>query len=228
MEYRIVRTIAITLAGCLSAFAQQNTPCPSYQKSMRLLDDPYPDVPSIKEVKLCLDDQESPPERHSNRTSRTIPIGAREQLALGVDCARKGLDEEARQHFVEAVEIDPFYLEAVAHLGAAMVRLHQPSQALEFLLRAIMIDRWQSSTHSNMAWAMLQLGKSDFAEGYARQAVALAPSSEAANYVLAWTLILQLRRSPEASNALSIAERRFLDAPRLREWSDAHLKAPQR
>jgi tetratricopeptide (TPR) repeat protein len=229
MKQCIVRIAAITLTLGLPAMAQENIPCPAYQDRVSRVDVPFRGTPAIKDVELCLDDEESPRQLESLRRikSRT-PADARKELELGVDAAHRGLDEDARQHFIEAVQIDPFYWEGLAHLGAVMVRLHQPSQALEILLRAIMIDPQPASTHSNMAWATLLLGNPGIAEGYARRGVMLAPSSEAANYVLGWALILQAPKSPEALSALSVAKRRFSDASKLMQWSEVYSKRPDR
>jgi len=208
MHKHIGRFTFLTLAAG-AVMGQQNIPCPDYGTVASR-------VQSAREVRLCLDDHENPQKPLSaKRIRRRIPDPARHELELGVTAAQNRLNEEALQHFVEAVRIDPYYWDAVAHLGSALVRLREPSQALEFLMRAMMIEPRQVSTHVDMAWAMLFLGKPDMAEGYARHALEVAPESEPANYVLAWALILQSRHSDDLVRALSIAKRRLPDASNL-------------
>jgi hypothetical protein len=93
MRCRIAEIAPIALAGCLFAFAQQNIPCPGYKSDVTRLDVPFRSIQSIREVALCLDDQELPQERiFSQRIRRRTTADARREVELGVDAARKRME----------------------------------------------------------------------------------------------------------------------------------------
>jgi tetratricopeptide (TPR) repeat protein len=132
--------IEIALMGLTasSAVAQQNIPCPDYTTEVNRID--RNNALAARGVRLCLDDREIQPALTSvPRIKRNPAESARRELDFGVAAAKEGLQEKALQHFVAAVQIDAYYWGGVAHLGSALVRVWQSSQALEFLLRAMQI-----------------------------------------------------------------------------------------
>lgn len=79
MKNTVSKVVLTALVGCLSGVAQQNIPCPSYQTDVTRLDLSNGQNRSVWQVRLCLDDQESPFELSAARIRRNVaPAGQRD------------------------------------------------------------------------------------------------------------------------------------------------------
>jgi Tfp pilus assembly protein PilF len=145
---------------------------------------------------------------------------ARKEYARGMQDSRRGHSDEAVQHLLEAIRLDPDFLDAQNELGVLYVRMGRADLALAYLDRALALEPNVAVLHTNKASALVTLNRPAEAEPEARRAIQLDPSSPEANYMLGVTLMMQQKTS-EAAAYLAVAAPKY---PRARAFFESLQK----
>jgi tetratricopeptide (TPR) repeat protein len=146
---------------------------------------------------------------------------ARKEFDAGVRNERKGLHEEAEQHFAEAVRISPDYADALQQLGLVQAAQGENAQSLDSFLKASQLEPDSDALRFNVALTLARLERMPEAEAYARQVVRNAPWFVDGQYLLGITLVMQHKLTSEAVNALRHAADKFPDARQALGWTEA-------
>jgi tetratricopeptide (TPR) repeat protein len=158
----------------------------------------------------------------SARTLRYKPEhAARKEFDAGVRSERKGLPEEAAEHFAEAVRISPGYVDALQALGLLQAAKGETSQSLDTFLKASELEPDSDALRFNVALTLARLDRMSEAESYARQVVRNAPWFVDGQYLLGIALVMQHKLTSEAANALRRAAGQFPDAREALTWMEA-------
>jgi protein O-mannosyl-transferase len=91
---------------------------------------------------------------------------------LGTALGERGRLEEAHGHFVEALAIQPTYLDALYNLGAVADRLGRSEEAISAYRRALDINPHEERARRGLAAAWNNLGSTEAEHGNPQQAVA--------------------------------------------------------
>jgi protein O-mannosyl-transferase len=110
------------------------------------------------------------------------------QYNLGSILLQKGQVDKALEHFQNAVEINPNYLEAHSNLGLALLQKGQMDEAVAHFKKASEIAPNSLSTHYNLGVALFRNGELDEAVAQYRKALEINPNSLETHYNLGLTL----------------------------------------
>ena|SRR5579871_1500998 len=146
---------------------------------------------------------------------------ARKEFDAGLRSERKGLQEEAAEHFTEAVRISPDYVDALQQLGLVQAAQGETTKSLETFLRASQLEPDSDALRFNVALTLARLDRMSEAESYARQVVRDAPWFVDGQYLLGITLVMQHKLTTEAVTALRHAADKFPDARQALGWTEA-------
>jgi Tfp pilus assembly protein PilF len=145
---------------------------------------------------------------------------ARKEYARGMQDTRRGHSDEAIKHLLEAIRLDPDFLDAQNELGVLYVRMGRADLALAHLDRALALEPNVAVLHTNKASALVVLNRPVEAEPEARRAIQLDPSSPEANYMLGVALMMQ-QKPTEAAAHLALAAPKY---PRARAFFESLRK----
>lgn len=146
---------------------------------------------------------------------------ARKEFDAGVRSERKGLQEEAEEHFAEAVRISPDYVDALQQLGLVQAGQGETTKSLDAFLKASQLEPDSDALRFNVALTLARLNRMSEAESYARQVARNAPWFVDGEYLLGITLVMQHKLTSEAVNSLRHAADKFPDARQALEWIEA-------
>ncbi len=146
---------------------------------------------------------------------------ARKEFDAGVRSERKGLHEEAEQHFAEAVHLSPDYVDALQQLGLVQAAQGETAPSLDTFLKASQLEPDSDALRFNVALTLARLDRMSEAESYARQVARNAPWFLDGEYLLGITLVMQHKLTSEAVNSLRHAADKFPDARQALEWIEA-------
>jgi tetratricopeptide (TPR) repeat protein len=118
---------------------------------------------------------------------------------------KKGQSDRVLRYLVEALHLDPDFMEARADLGAVYAQANRPEDALEQYDQALAVEPNLALLHSNKAAALVMLSRWEEAERAARHAVQLDPESINANYMLGIAMMKQGKFTAETAARLAIA-----------------------
>lgn len=115
---------------------------------------------------------------------------------------------EERKLLEQAIEIDPQYSAAYAHLACSYVRESETewcesreaalTQAVDFARKAGSLDEYNSFAHMALGWAYLNQKKFDLAEVYLDRAIDCNPNDYDSYCIKSW-LLAMTGRGPEVS-----------------------------
>jgi len=128
---------------------------------------------------------------------------------------KKGQSERVFRYLIEALRLDPDFMEARTDLGAVYIEANRPEEALEQYDQALALEPNLAVLHSNRAAALVMLGRWVEAEQAARRALQLDPGSIDANYMLGIAMMKQGKITPETAAHLAIATKKH---PRARGY----------
>jgi protein O-mannosyl-transferase len=94
---------------------------------------------------------------------------------LGAMLVQVNRNEEAIEHYKQAIRINPDYVEAYNNLGTALLNAGRPKEAIENFKKAMQIDPNVSVTNNNMSAALVELDQPEEAIKYGRRALELIP-----------------------------------------------------
>jgi Flp pilus assembly protein TadD len=114
-----------------------------------------------------------------------VPKRASKLYRESVKDLQNGNMEASIQKMQAALSIDPEFMEAYNDLGTRYVTIKEYAKALECFQKAEKLDPAAPKVLSNEAISLLALGRPEQAEGVARRALQLDPSSLSAKQVLA-------------------------------------------
>jgi tetratricopeptide (TPR) repeat protein len=134
---------------------------------------------------------------------------ARREYDRGVQAWRKGQSDEAIRYLLEAVGLDPKFVDAQSEVGFLYVKTGRPALALDYLDRALALEPNLAVLHTNMASALVTLNRPEEAERESRRAVQLDPASIEANYMLGIAMLMQNKITPEAAAHLAVASDKY-------------------
>lgn len=148
------------------------------------------------------------------RLQHKVPRKARAEFNES-DSRMKALDVQGSlNHLLEAVRLDPEYMEAWNNLGSRYLMLDRPAEAIEPLRRAAELDPSSLFVHTNLAVALLALREYPEAERAARIARRVEAGDCKSGYLLGLALYAQRKFTPEAIRLLESAQEEF---PKARE-----------
>jgi tetratricopeptide (TPR) repeat protein len=135
---------------------------------------------------------------------------------------RKGLQEEAKQRWINAAILDPAYWEPQGRLGELFAQTEQPALALEHFERALVLEPNSPALLYNAARTLLALNRPGEAESAARRAVQLSPALVEAHWVLGLALVQGGKPTREAADHLSVAATRYPEVRARLGWVREH------
>jgi Flp pilus assembly protein TadD len=150
---------------------------------------------------------------------------ALKEFNQGMRSVRKGLSDEAVEHFTEAVRINPDYVEALQQLGIAQAAKGETEQSLDTFLKASALEPDSGPLRYNVALTLARLHRMEEAEPYARQVVQNAPWFVDGQYLLGIVLVAQNKLTPEATASLRRAADKFEKARQALDWMEAQQYA---
>lgn len=113
-----------------------------------------------------------------------------------------------RKFLDQAIEIDPQYSAAYAHMACSYIREFETEwcesreaaleQAIKFARKAESLDEYDSFAHMSLGWAYLYKKKFDLAEVYLNRAIDCNPNDYDSYCIKSWLLALT-GRTPEVS-----------------------------
>jgi superkiller protein 3 len=112
------------------------------------------------------------------------------------------------RYLIEALRLDPDFMEARTDLGAFHAQANRPEEALEQYDQALALEPNLALLHSNKAAALVMLGRWEEAEQAARRALQLDPESTDANFMLGITMMKQGKITAETAAHLAIAAKK--------------------
>ncbi len=130
----------------------------------------------------------------------TIAKNPRSWLAqnnLGVVLSRLGRMSEAKEHFEQALRIEPDYAETHYCLGTVFLREGKVSDAIAQCEQALRLKPDYAQAHKNLGVALAQTGRSEEAIAHLEQALRIKPDYAEAHYDLG-VVLAQVGRVPEA------------------------------
>ena len=133
---------------------------------------------------------------------RKTPKGAKKEFARGQKAVRAGEADKSIEHFQNALEIFPSYVQARAELAAAYLRADRPEEAADESRRAIETDPSHAYSHFCLAMALRSMKEYSEAESEARQAVRLNPLSPWGHWLLGTILLDQGKRGADALESM--------------------------
>ncbi|HUT88247.1 MAG TPA: tetratricopeptide repeat protein [Thermoguttaceae bacterium] len=163
----------------------------------------HPDAGAIKRIReqfvdddsyrragdnLLVHDPDDAVERYRN-SLEINPNNARAHRALGTALAMRGMLEEARAHFVEAIRLEPEVAEAHGKLGVVLQRLGKFDQAVEPCRAALRIDPQDPTAHVTLGVVLLELGNPGEAKAHLSEAVRIEPNDLSSRYKLVELLL---------------------------------------
>ncbi len=170
--------------------------------------------PEKKEIDLngCVQqdvERASPGVISSRILAHKPPKAARKEFERAAHSSKEGHLDSARQHLMQAVRLDPDFVEAQIELGAVYLKSGQPQQALEWFDRALVLESDMALIYSAKAAALVTLGRPAEAEVAARRALQLSPQSIEANYLLGSSMMLEGKITPETAAYLAVAAPKY-------------------
>ena len=126
---------------------------------------------------------------------------------LGVSLARQGNDQEAFDHYITALKINPRYSDAYYNLGALMARQGKDREAMAHFVEALRIRPDKVETHNDLGVILAKQGKIQEAIVHFAEAVSINPNYAEAYLNLGIALIQQGRNEeaiPYFNEALRI------------------------
>ena len=97
---------------------------------------------------------------------------------MGQKAQENGQPEAAVEYYIHALEIDPYYVEALHRLAELRTEQQRYDEALELFQRLIDIDSSDAVAQGNIGVVLFYLGKSDEALQHLDQALSLDPNLE--------------------------------------------------
>ena len=143
------------------------------------------------------------------RLEHKIPKNARKEMERAAHAVEHGDSGASIDHLKKAIAADPDFMEAHNSLGARYMSTGAYQLALEEFQSALKLDLGNPVVNSNIAAALLALGRPSEAETAARSSVRLNGANARARYLLASALIEQHKLSPEVENSLREAADQF-------------------
>ena len=110
---------------------------------------------------------------------------------LGIALAARGKDEEAIAHYVEALRIKPYFVEAHNNFGNALVRQGKYREAIYHYAECLRIMPDLAKAHSNLGVALSRQGRYQEAIVHYEEALRIKPDYADAHYNLGNALALQ-------------------------------------
>lgn len=145
--------------------------------------DPAKDVPPPLPIEVPEAEESAAVERRAPG-----PRSAEQYVAHANEQAQSGDFAGAQASFERALQIDPDFGEAHAHLGLALNQLGRFAEAERHLRRAIELDAGSAMVYGGLAQAAAAQGRSREAVRHGRTALRLDPGLVAAANNLAWLL----------------------------------------
>jgi Flp pilus assembly protein TadD len=103
---------------------------------------------------------------------------------LGKTLGNEGNLEEAIEHYRQALQIDPAYVEAYNNLGSALFVRGEVKEAITNYRHALQVDPAHAKAHYNLAVVLANQGDLEEAIGHLRQALQIDPGYVKAHYTL--------------------------------------------
>jgi len=138
----------------------------------------------------------------SARLAHKIPNGALKEIERADRAIEKHDVPAAIDHLKKAIAADPDFMEAHNSLGARYMAIQNFQLALEEFQKALMLDQRNPVVNSNIAAALLNLGRPSEAESAARRSVHLDGTRSPARYLLGAALLQQGKLTPEMEKSL--------------------------
>ena len=132
-------------------------------------------------------------------------------LVMGNAARALGEHAAAETAYRAALQCEPTLAEATCNLGATLIELGKPEEALAILRQAAAERPGDAATHANLGLAQQRLGLLTQAAQSLHAAVQLNPGLQAA-WLLLGTVLLEQNRVPEAAAVLAEAIARAGDA----------------
>ena len=103
---------------------------------------------------------------------------AKLHFLMGQKAQENGQPEAAAEYYIRALEIDPYYVEALHRLAELRTEQQHYDEALELFQRLIDIDSSDAVAQGNIGVVLFYLGKSDEALQHLDRALSLDPTLE--------------------------------------------------
>lgn len=149
---------------------------------------------------------------------RNVPKKAAKAFQEAQRYSAEGDIPKAMEHLGKALRIFPDYAEAHSNMGFQYMRQQRIAEAADCFQRAVNLDPASALFNSNLAVALLALGKKEEGEAAARRAIQLDNNHTRAHYALGAVL---MNRPGEEDEALKHLAKAVADVPR------AHLLMAQ-
>jgi tetratricopeptide (TPR) repeat protein len=130
-------------------------------------------------------------------TVRVTVENPQAQINLANELLKSGQDLDAVAHFLEAVRLDPRFLDAHYNLGITLLRLGRTEEAANYFRQAIAIKPDYADAHNNLGFVMAVQRKPEEAERHYSEALRVNPEHVEAQSNIA-VLLMQLGRTDEA------------------------------
>src|SRR5262249_21187112 len=126
---------------------------------------------------------------------------------LGLVLQEMGHLDEARQHYVEALRLNPSFAKAHTNLGGVLEEMGNLDEARQHCVEALRLNPSLAEAHRNLGWLGVKLNDLKGAEESFRTSLRYDP-----NGVAAWELLATLLRSTLPEDDLE-AMRRLVAKP---------------
>ncbi len=104
------------------------------------------------------------------------PEKARPHLNLGLALAVRDRTEEAIDHYLKSLDLNPNYVEAHNNLGMALKEQGRIDEAIAHYVKAIQLDPNFAEAHNNLGMAIKETGKINEAIQHYRRALQISPT----------------------------------------------------
>jgi len=125
---------------------------------------------------------------------------ARKLNNLGVSTFYNGAMEEAKKHFLKAVELDPNFAEAYNNLGLVYTEMGDEEKATEAFTKAVQLDPSLPAAYNNLGYIFYKQGSYEQAIEMYHQALGKSPNSSSA-YTNLGNAYFKLGKKKEAVEA---------------------------
>jgi tetratricopeptide (TPR) repeat protein len=150
---------------------------------------------------------------------------------LGAWLARNNRFDEAKSHFLAALQIAPEHADSLNNIGVLLAQHGETEEALGYLRQAMQLKSGQANVFGKLAWALDAEGKTERAIIFYREALRVEPDNAQLCNNLAWLLATtadaKFRNGAEAAeraeHACSLAS--FNQAPLLGTLAAAYAEA---
>jgi tetratricopeptide (TPR) repeat protein len=145
----------------------------------------------------------------ARRLLHHVPSQAQKEAKLAEKASQHGKTEEAIQHWQNAVQIDPEYMEAHNNLGVRYLYLKKYEEAAREFNKAVELEPALPQARANLSVALMALENCAEAEDAARHAVQLDPSYTKGRYTLGLVLMAERKYTEEALENLKKSAGQF-------------------